>query len=194
MGELQGWGGQGGRKSEILLSMVVRRAPQGRRPQLVAWFAAGAGRSHLPGVQHATRGTTVPAGRYDPKTGQCTLTRAVVPVRFADQFSSGEESNRPAERRLVSGEVFLRNPAVRQRVLMRAQGKCEWCGEPGFAMADGRVFLETHHVIPLAAGGPDTIANVVALCPNHHREAHHGAKRQEMSDKLLARLSTFGAS
>ncbi|WP_170319512.1 HNH endonuclease signature motif containing protein [Polyangium spumosum] len=61
-------------------------------------------------------------------------------------------------------------------------------------MADGRVFLETHHVIPLAAGGPDTIANVVALCPNHHREAHHGAKRQEMSDKLLARLSTFGAS
>jgi 5-methylcytosine-specific restriction protein A len=53
-------------------------------------------------------------------------------------------------------------------------------------MPDGKVFLETHHVIPLSEGGGDTEGNVVALCPNHHREAHHGANRDRMRIELSA--------
>lgn len=125
---------------------------------------------------------------YDPHTGQCVMTRSADPLTFIDQFSLHEDPNSQPERRATSGHVFVRSATVRMRALVRAQGKCEWCNEPGFTMADGRVFLETHHVVPLADGGRDTPANVVALCPNHHREAHHGARKAEMRESLLGHV------
>ncbi len=124
---------------------------------------------------------------YDQNTGYCTVTRGVHPNHFADQFSIPHEPEQPAERHKASGYVFDRNPDVRRRVLQRAKGKCEWCGDIGFTMADGRVYLETHHVIPLAEHGADTESNVVALCPNHHRVAHYGANKSEMREMLLRR-------
>lgn len=33
--------------------------------------------------------------------------------------------------------------------------------------------LDSHHVWPLAMGGPDVVANRVWLCPNGHRNVHH---------------------
>ena len=123
---------------------------------------------------------------YEWKTGECTLTRGV--NQFVDQFSVEQESPQKPERREVSGQAFVRSPDVRSNVLFRAKGKCEWCGESGFLMADGRIYLETHHVIPLSEEGFDVESNVAALCPNHHREAHHGKIRVEIREKLLERL------
>jgi hypothetical protein len=123
---------------------------------------------------------------YNNATGQCTLRRGTSATRFIDQFSLPKES--PPQRHTVSGEVFARDPEVRRRALLRANGKCQWCGEQGFSMSDGGIYLETHHIVPLAEGGSDATRNVAALCPNHHREAHHGASRLEMREALLARI------
>lgn len=125
--------------------------------------------------------------RYDWKTGNCTVTRGTTPDRFVDQFSLEEKAVAP-ERRNVSTQTFVRDPDVRRRVLMRANGKCEWCGTLGFTMHDGKIYLETHHVVPLGEGGQDSDGNVVALCPNHHREAHHGANRQTLRKRFIQRL------
>jgi 5-methylcytosine-specific restriction enzyme A len=38
----------------------------------------------------------------------------------------------------------------------------------------------------LASGGADEIENVIALCPNHHREAHFGAARHELASAFAA--------
>ncbi len=51
-------------------------------------------------------------------------------------------------------------------------------------MPNGSIYLETHHVTSLAEGGSDSESNVVALYPNHHREAHFGINRMEMRDSL----------
>lgn len=126
---------------------------------------------------------------YDWDTGQCTVTRGASPQRFVDQFSLPLPSADEAKRRLASGEAYVRSSEVRARVLSRANGKCEWCSQAGFITAKGEVFLETHHVVPLSEGGSDSSANVVALCPNHHREAHHGAQCASMRALLLQRLS-----
>lgn len=126
---------------------------------------------------------------YDWNTGQCTVTRGASPQRFVDQFSLPLRSADEAKRRPVSGEAYIRSSEVRARVLSRANGKCEWCSQAGFITAKGDVFLETHHVVPLCEGGSDSHANVVALCPNHHREAHHGAQGTSMKAVLLQRLS-----
>lgn len=123
----------------------------------------------------------------DQNTGDYTLTRG---AHFIDQFSIQETPDRKPERRKVSGLAFDRNPVVRKNVLIRANGKCEWCGERGFPTLNGGIYLETHHVIPLSENGSDVESNVAALCPNHRREAHHGNIRDEIRKELLKRLSS----
>lgn len=82
---------------------------------------------------------------------------------------------------------FVRDPRVVAYVLQRASGRCECCANDApFRRPDGRPFLEVHHVLPLADGGPDCIENAVAVCPNCHRELHHGSERQVALNRLFA--------
>jgi len=80
------------------------------------------------------------------------------------------------ERVEVFTSVFRRNPDVIVEVLKRANGICERCGQeaPFKRASDGSPFLEVHHWDRLADGGEDTPQNAAALCPNCHREEHHG--------------------
>ena len=72
--------------------------------------------------------------------------------------------------------VFRRNPDVVVEVLKRANGICERCGQnaPFMRRRDGSPFLEVHHWHRLSDHGEDTPQNAAALCPNCHREVHHG--------------------
>ncbi|MCO7577806.1 MULTISPECIES: HNH endonuclease signature motif containing protein [Pseudomonas chlororaphis group] len=81
-----------------------------------------------------------------------------------------------------------RSAEVRQLVMVRSEGRCEWCNEPGFKKHDGQIYLESHHVVPLCEDGADSITNVIALCPNDHRRAHYGEGRADMADKMLVRV------
>lgn len=123
---------------------------------------------------------------HNQTTGDYRLSRG--DVKFVDQFSIQNETGLKPKRHKVSGLAWGRSPVVRCKALQRAQGKCEWCGKPGFIMAGGGVYLETHHVVQLSEKGIDAESNVAALCPNHHREAHHGETRTEMRKKLLIKL------
>jgi 5-methylcytosine-specific restriction enzyme A len=80
---------------------------------------------------------------------------------------------------IVSVKIFLRNPDVVAEVLDRADGQCDGCGQPApfTKLTDGRPYLEVHHRKPLSEGGDDLPDNALALCPNCHREAHHGQKK-----------------
>jgi 5-methylcytosine-specific restriction enzyme A len=122
---------------------------------------------------------------YVPTTGACTLVRGVVTAPKVDQFDVSSEAHGDPERRDVHGMPFVRNPAVRAAVLSRATGRCEFCGTPGFVTSQGEVFLETHHIVPLSEGGADSTENTAAVCPNHHREAHHGVSAAVIRDFLI---------
>jgi 5-methylcytosine-specific restriction endonuclease McrA len=124
--------------------------------------------------------------RYSARTGECRLSRGSLP-RFVDQFTAPVP--RPPHRRETSGEVWERDRKVRENVLTRAKGICECCGAMGFRMIGGSIYLETHHVIALSEGGSDDESNVVAICPNNHREAHHGERREIIKNHLRAILA-----
>lgn len=72
--------------------------------------------------------------------------------------------------------VPVRNPDVVAEVTFRAKGRCELCQQlaPFRRARDGSPYLEVHHRIRLIDGGPDTVANAIATCPNCHRELHYG--------------------
>lgn len=126
---------------------------------------------------------------YDWMTGECTITRGAKLERFVDQFDISETTSEPLKR-YSSTENYVRDPQVRRQALERAGGKCEYCGESGFVMVDGRVFLESHHVVPLSERGADSVSNVAALCPNHHREAHYGKISTKIRQYLLKKLNS----
>jgi len=84
--------------------------------------------------------------------------------------------------------TYERDPEVRDYVLRRAKGRCEYCRKRGFRLPSGHRFLETHHVIALAKEGADTVENVIALCPNHHREAHFGKYGRRIETKMIQLL------
>ncbi len=127
---------------------------------------------------------------YDRESGRFVLKRGALPHRLKDQFSLDPFPPSPTETKTISGSVFVRDRAIRQHALTRANGRCEWRGVLGFATDDGSVFLETHHVVPLSENGLDSQSNVVALCANHHREPHFGSSRHTMRDTLLKFLET----
>jgi len=91
------------------------------------------------------------------------------------------------------GSGYRRDEAVRAYVIRRARGHCEYCGARGFELGDGSYYVEAHHVIALSAEGPDTVENVIALCPGHHREAHYGKDAEKLERALLAKLHEIAA-
>lgn len=127
---------------------------------------------------------------YDWNSGRFTITRGRAHSPYIDQFSAADKDD-AAGRRRVEVELRERDPEVRRLVLERAGGKCELCEEEGFRTADGRLYLETHHVVPLCEDGPDTVRNVVAICPNDHRKAHFGENRDLLRTKMLDYLATL---
>jgi predicted restriction endonuclease len=81
--------------------------------------------------------------------------------------------------------IYARDPAIRAAAINRANGRCEFCGGLGFTATDGSNYLECHHIIALANDGADRMANVIALCANHHREAHFGERRGEIEKQMI---------
>jgi len=87
---------------------------------------------------------------------------------------------------------YRRDHLVREYVLRRANGKCEYCHQDGFVTRSGTPYLETHHIIALATNGPDTTHNVIALCPKHHREAHYGRDAEKLESDFLRIVAAKG--
>jgi len=131
---------------------------------------------------------------YDYDSGDCLLVRGQPSPQYVDQFAHLEPPEGEAERKEATGHVFERSPQVRNYVLARAKGECEWCGAKGFETRAGSVYLETHHIQPLSEDGSDTVSNVIALCPNHHREAHFGKEAESFKGELLRVVAKLNKS
>jgi hypothetical protein len=93
-----------------------------------------------------------------------------------------------------TGERYERSQEVRNAVLQRAQGRCEYCGALGFEREDGSRYLESHHILALAKDGVDRLNNVIALCPCDHREAHFGRRRAIIEKEMIAKVAAAEAA
>ncbi len=117
---------------------------------------------------------------------QAAAKRSIVPPPLGQSVPSKAKD---------SSSRFVRDPAVIAWVLNEAAGYCEICGRAApFSRADGQPYLEVHHVRPLGEGGPDTIDNAAACCPNCHRQLHHDPGRDMLRRDaigLIARLRDY---
>lgn len=95
------------------------------------------------------------------------------------------------DRANVSGLVYARDPRIRASVMKRAKGNCEYCAKLGFKKSEGGRYLECHHIIALADEGKDRMTNVIALCPNDHREAHFGERGDELEKEMIEKVKAL---
>lgn len=104
-------------------------------------------------------------------------------LRKRIQFSSNK-----ASKRQVISKKYESSEEIKELAKRKAKGKCMLCNNDApFKDKLGIPFLEGHHIISLADGGPDTEENVVALCPNCHRRMH--VLELESDKELLKQLS-----
>ncbi|WP_235676730.1 HNH endonuclease [Bacillus mycoides] len=90
--------------------------------------------------------------------------------------------------RNIQSKTFDRNPYVTIYAKRWADGICQLCEKPApFINKEGEPYLETHHIEWLSQGGPDSIENTVALCPNCHKKMHV-VDSQDDKDKLLKKV------
>lgn len=83
--------------------------------------------------------------------------------------------------------VRARALAIRRYALKRAKGTCQGCKQraPFRVKARNGWFLEVHHLLRLADGGPDHPRNVIALCPNCHRRSHYSVDAEMFNAELI---------
>jgi hypothetical protein len=79
--------------------------------------------------------------------------------------------------------------AVKRQVWARDQGRCAFVGTTGRCTERG--FLELHHVVPFAAGGPTTVQNLEIRC-----RRHNAYEAEQWFGPLLARetRAVYGAT
>ena len=82
----------------------------------------------------------------------------------------------PPERAEVTTYRVLRDSSLARRVKMLHEYKCQICCQT-IELPDGTRYAEAHHIKPLGQphSGPDTLGNILCLCPNHHAECDLGA-------------------
>jgi 5-methylcytosine-specific restriction protein A len=106
-------------------------------------------------------------------------------IAAAGQLAQGDAS-------VAMRTVYSRSSVVRDYVLARANGICESCRNPSpFKRADGSPYLEPHHTRRVSDGGPDHPRWVAAVCPNCHREIHHGFNGAAKNEMLQGYLATI---
>ena len=94
----------------------------------------------------------------------------------------------PAKTRVSATEGYKSNPSVAASALRKAQFQCEIDkSHVSFqSNATKSAYVEAHHLIPISKQGLfkfslDVTANIISLCPNCHRQLHHGLKTKKIA-------------
>lgn len=134
---------------------------------------------------------------FEPTNNLTDLRKKVARLRseIGRSITNGKPRGRKSPAQINSSSCqFERDPLVRAWVLETAEGSCEACGEAApFVDAEGIPFLEVHHVLPLADGGPDIVENAIAVCPNCHRRLHYGADKAKLKCDVIRKIGRVEA-
>jgi 5-methylcytosine-specific restriction protein A len=90
-------------------------------------------------------------------------------------------------------EIYIRANAIKEYVLKRADGSCEYCSKTAPFITKVGPYLECHHILRLSDGGPDHPNNVIGICPNCHREAHYALGKEEVNQAMLKAVGVLEA-
>jgi putative restriction endonuclease len=107
---------------------------------------------------------SVPGRHYCGSPGHANFP----PSLHADILARAGLDLEPLEAPAVGKVARRRDPAFRDRILIAYEYRCAMCGFDGW-LAGEAIGLDAAHVRWWYIGGPDEVANGLALCTLHHR-------------------------
>lgn len=112
-----------------------------------------------------------------------------IPVALQFEYYGLPRNRKPAK--MQGGrQLYPRSKKVATHALIKAGHQCECGDHPLFKRRTSNLnYTEPHHLIPMSCQGQfthslDVEENIVSLCPNCHRQIHHGAGYEEMLEQL----------
>jgi 5-methylcytosine-specific restriction protein A len=119
--------------------------------------------------------------KYEISVSRATADLAELRRRAYEAASNvGQCNPREGNRR-----YYERSKSIREYVLARSKGKCEACKKAApFTRNNGTFYLEPHHIKMISESGLDHPYWVAAVCPNCHREVHHGRNGKDLNATL----------
>ncbi len=102
-----------------------------------------------------------------------------ISISSTPMFSTGalaDDICEPAARFLAVTQRIIRDTQLARRLKEAYGFRCQVCGQVR-RLGTGDPYAEAHHVRPLGRphDGPDSVDNLVILCPNHHADFDYGA-------------------
>ena len=69
----------------------------------------------------------------------------------------------------IKGKRYKRNNVIIVKIKLLRGSKCQLCGT-SIIKKNGEPYIEAAHIKPKVDRGPETLDNILILCPNHHKE------------------------
>jgi hypothetical protein len=114
----------------------------------------------------------------DPNIGEDTISIEEYsdPLKVLREFNRRFEKLSPTERAKKIQTHLDRGMAATKALKSLLGAKCQICGWMGFTKRSGDAFIEAHHLVQLHEQKEGSLCteNVILVCPNCHREIHHG--------------------
>lgn len=116
--------------------------------------------------------------------------------RIIEKISSNNKNipkKRKAKKEIITENVWPRDPFLAKQSISQANYKCEY--DNSHTSFESEVteeqYMEAHHLIPMSQQKNfeytlDTLNNIISLCPNCHKMAHHG--NQKSKNKIITFL------
>lgn len=128
---------------------------------------------HANGVAHAPGDfNAVEAKNYFIKKGYRIVDRR---LEDGQTQKASDFVDAPADRVVTTTYRILRDTDLARQIKALHEYRCQICGHT-IQLANGSFYAEAHHIRPLGTphNGPDTIGNIICVCPNHHAELDYG--------------------
>ena len=106
-------------------------------------------------------------------TGNYTLTDTDLLNLEKEDLQTIDLTKESPEKREYLIETYIRKAKWSVEAKARLGDKClgKHC-DNSFTKENGSLYIEVHHIVPLAYGGENVLANLSVLCAHHHRMAH----------------------
>jgi hypothetical protein len=121
------------------------------------------------------------------------IEKADNPLRALDLLNEMYKNYPPQKRDSLISAHIDRGTKVTNSLRKILGPYCQICGEEGFVKRNGDKYIEAHHLVQLSLGLPSSLCtdNIILVCPNCHRELHHGRDVTviDQGDYVLVRLS-----
>lgn len=76
------------------------------------------------------------------------------------------------------GKKYKRNAVITEKIKKLRNYTCQFCGTT-ILKKDGTRYIEACHINPKKHRGPETLTNILILCPNCHKEFDYGLREKE---------------